>query len=106
MEQSENESRSETQDFEKDEPLLGDDTEHNDENQSIDGKKIDYHVENELNNDRSTWNANAHGVNDSIPNQNIDHETSIGADRPRRKNAGVYVSRLDPNFNLKEYSTV
>ena len=59
----------------------------NDENQSISSEKFGYHVENELNDDTSTWD-----VNDNVSNQNVDHETSIGANRPRRKNAGAGVS--------------
>ena len=77
----------------------------NNENESVDSKEFNFHPENELNSDKSAWDANVCCANDDILNQNVEYKTSIGASRSRRKNEGAGVSRLEVNFNCKKYLT-
>ena len=78
----------------------------NAENKCVDSKEFEFYSENEVNTEQPSQNISTDEskVDVAQKQDSIEYEPPIGTDRPRRKNAGAGVKRLEPNFNNKDYT--
>ena len=78
----------------------------NDDNESIDSEEFEFYPKNEVDTEQPTQNISTDGSKDNNMQRQdaTKYKPPIGADRPRRKNAGAGVNCLEPNFNNKDYT--